>query len=97
MDRPSSYRRIICITLALALSGAFVCGTLLAAHGGGWRTDSEPGGLFTSLCNSPRTPSATCAEALDGRWGAVDFALGGRIYLVPTSFVGLAYFASIAI
>ncbi len=85
------------MTLALALSGAFVCGTLLAAHGGGWRTDSEPGGLFTSLCNSPRMPSATCAEALDGRWGAVDFALGGRIYLVPTSFVGLAYFASIAV
>ncbi|MCH7808754.1 MAG: thioredoxin domain-containing protein [Planctomycetes bacterium] len=80
-----------------ALCGAWVSGTLLVEHAGGWETTRQGTGFLLSLCEPDSIPAASCAAVVGSRFGSFDFSLHGRRIVVPTSFVGLAYFVSLAI
>ena len=91
-------RSLVLLIVAMALAGAWVSGTLLSEHDGGWRLTNSPGtGFLLRLCESPSEPSARCAGVIDSRWGSFDIHLGNASILVPTSLIGLAYFIGIAI
>lgn len=87
----------VCALVVCALAGAFVSGSLLAEHGGGWQVPAEQSVHILGLCGSDWLPGATCADVINSPWGAFDFYLGSRRIVVPTSFFGVAYFISIAI
>lgn len=87
----------IATIVAAALAGCWVCGTLLTAHGGGWDGPRDATSFLLRLCE-PTTPTSTrCSEVVDSRWGSFDVVLGGRNVLVPTSLIGLVYFAAVAV
>ena len=81
----------------LGLLGAWVSVTLLRGHGGGWEPEPGSAGVLLRLCESPALPSVNCAEVVDSRWGAIDFAAGRQRLVVPVSLLGLGYFASVVI
>ncbi len=82
----------------LALAGAWVCGTLVVEHDGGWQTARAGGTSYLlRLCETEALPSASCADVVGSRWGSFDLYIGARRVLIPTSLVGLAYFLSLAI
>ncbi len=97
MTSPKSIQVPLIFIIGCALIGVVASGALLIDHDGGW--DSERSGVaaILGLCDSIALPSTSCAEVVGSKWGSVDFLLGGKKYLVPTSFVGLSYFAAIAI
>ena len=87
----------IATIVAAALAGCWVCGTLLTAHGGGWGGPRDGTSFLLRLCE-PTTPTSTrCSKVVDSRWGSFDVVLGGRIVVVPTSLIGLVYFAAVAV
>lgn len=84
--------------IVLAIGGAFASGVLLAYHDGGWQTAGTSGtGYLANLCHPPSIPSASCANVVGSRWGALDFQIGSRRWVVPLSFLGLAYFLTMAV
>ena len=95
----SSRRQGMLLSTAVvaALCGAWVCGTLLAQHDGGWRSVPDGGGWFAGLCGSSGPSSLSCREVVESRWGSFDFTIGGTRHVVPASFAGLAYFVAAAI
>jgi len=97
MGRLSKNHVLLFTIVGLALAGGWTCGVLLSAHDGGWGGESGLSGLMLGICGSASTPSATCNGVIDGRWGGFDFTLAGRRIVVPTAFIGLAYFAGLAV
>lgn len=96
--RYSILRPVAVVTIIVAaLAGAWVSGSLLEQHDGGWSRDSEGTGYLSSLCGSQVFPSAICGDVVSSRWGSFDVYVGSRRVLVPTSLIGLCYFLSIAI
>jgi len=84
--------------IVLAIGGTLASGVLLAYHDGGWQTaDTSDTGYLASLCHPPSIPSASCADVVGSRWGAFDFQIGSRRWVVPLSFLGLAYFLTMAV
>ncbi|UCE58899.1 MAG: thioredoxin domain-containing protein [Phycisphaerales bacterium] len=83
--------------IALALTGAWVSGTLLKEHDGGWHHGQRGTAFLLQLCESQTIPSASCADVVGSRWGSFDFYIGSRRVLIPASLIGLVYFASLAI
>ena len=80
------------LAVGLALGGAALSAKLLADHDGGWSTAGSNLGLLWGLCESAAMPSVSCAEVVGSPWGAVDLSIQGRTFIVPTSFIGFAYF-----
>ncbi len=97
MRPPRVQRALRLAIIGLALAGAWVSGTLLSEHDGGWSAESQGTGYLVWLCGSPATPAASCADVIAGRWGSFDVHFGSRRVVVPTSFVGLAYFVAVAV
>lgn len=97
MPTPTSRSFCILTIVGLSLAGAWVSGTLLIEHDGGWTTEGQGTGFLLSLCESRVLPSVSCARVVDSRWGSFDLYLGSRRIYVPTSLIGLAYFMSLAI
>ena len=96
--QPLRYKTSVTIVIvAAALAGVWVSGTLLASHDGGWRTDHSGTGFLLRLCESPSLPGAGCANVVGSRWGGFDFYLDSRRVVVPTSWLGLAYFVFVAV
>jgi len=83
--------------IVLALAGAWVSGTLLKEHDGGWRAGQRGTSYLLQLCESQALPSATCTDVIGSRWGSVDFFIGSRRILIPASLVGMVYFVCVAI
>jgi len=84
--------------IVLAIGGALASGVLLASHDGGWQTAGTSGtGYLANLCHPPSIPSANCADVVGSRWGALDFRIGSRRWVVPLSFLGFAYFLTMAV
>jgi len=82
----------------MALGGLVASGILLAHDDGGWRTgDGTSSGLLRSLCQPASLPSASCDEVVGSRWGSFDITIGARRWEVPLSFVGFAYFLTMAV
>ncbi len=96
MDPQTTQRAIRWTIVAVALAGAWVSGTLLAGHDGGWAADADQTPHPLQLCESPNRPSVTCADVVASRWGSFDVYVGTRRIVVPTSFIGLAYFVAVA-
>lgn len=86
---------LVSVIVASAILGASASGALLAEHDGGWSTASTPS--VPGLCDSPGRSKGTCSEVIDSRWGSFDFFLRSRRVLIPTSFVGVAYFTTVAL
>ena len=59
--------------------------------------DTDHAGVLLQFCGPTDSHSARCASILDGPWGAFDFTVGGRRFVVPTSFLGVAYFLGLCI
>jgi len=97
MPAPTSRSFCILTIVCLSLAGAWVSGTLLTKHDGGWATERQGTGLLLSLCESQILPSVSCTGVVDSRWGSFDAYIGSRRIYVPTSLIGLAYFVSLAI
>ncbi|UCC32702.1 MAG: thioredoxin domain-containing protein [Phycisphaerales bacterium] len=97
MPTPTSRSFCILTIVGLSLAGAWVSGTLLIEHDGGWATERQGTGFLLGLCESQVLPSVSCARVVDSRWGSFDLYLGSRRIYVPTSLIGLAYFTSLAI
>ncbi len=98
MIRRTHHARILwVVVLAAALAGAWVCGTLLVEHDGGWHVGRDDTGYLLRLCESQIVPSASCADVVGSRWGSFDVYIGSRRVYVPTSLIGIAYFVSIAV
>ncbi len=85
------------VAIALAIGGACVCGLLLKAQGGGWSADPTGSGWLLRLCEPQRTTAISCSAVVGSRWGSFDFSVGSRRFVVPTSFVGFAYFVAIGV
>lgn len=85
------------IVILSGLAGAGASGWLLSRHEGGWHTAGTDSRFLINLCESEKLPSASCADVVGSRWGSFDFYVGGRRVLVPTSFIGLAYFVTVTI
>ncbi len=83
--------------LGLAAGGALISAKLLMDHDGGWAMGSGAGGFLWGLCELAGVPSVSCADVVASRWGSFDVVLAQRHLLVPTSFVGLAYFVGLLI
>jgi protein-disulfide isomerase len=88
------------------LAGLWLGVSLLAMHVGPWDAGTNDGQSLLLGCGAASTAASTatstvratseaapCAEALTGRWGSFDAIVGGRYLLVPTAFLGVAYFA----
>ncbi|UCG15568.1 MAG: HPr-rel-A system PqqD family peptide chaperone [Phycisphaerales bacterium] len=90
-------RFLVFTIVALAVGGAWVSGTLLVEHDGGWQATGEGTSFLLRLCESQIFASASCTGVADSRWGSFDFHFGTRRFVVPTSLMGLAYFTSVAI
>ena len=90
-------RFLVFTIVALAVAGAWISGTLLLEHDGGWQATGEGTSFLLRLCESQIFPSASCADVVGSRWGSFDFHVGAQRFVVPTSLVGLAYFTSVAI
>lgn len=97
MPAPTSRSLCILTIVGLSLAGAWVSGTLLTEHDGGWAAERQGTGFLLSLCESQVLPSVSCAGVVDSRWGSFDAYIGSRRIYVPTSLIGLAYFVSLAI
>ncbi len=98
MSKTAKRRLLTCAIVVLALLGILFTGALLADHDGGWDSGHNLGTAFLlQLCASDALPSASCADVVASRWGSFDFYYHTRRYLVPMSFIGLAYFLTIAI
>ena len=85
------------LILLLACAGAYVSGTLLRGHDGGWEVESVGINYLLRLCDFDRLESADCASVIGSEWGSFDAYLGSRRILVPTSLVGLVHFVAVAI
>ena len=85
------------IIVLLACAGAYVSGTLLRGHDGGWEIESGGTNYLLRLCDYDRLESADCASVIGSKWGSFDVYLGSRRILVPTSLVGLVHFVAVAI
>ncbi len=96
--RAQRFRQVVLPALIVSgLIGVWASGTLLAGHDGGWVVgDSEAGAWFT-WCAPAGLPSVNCAEVVQSRWGSFDVYLLGRRWLVPVSFLGLAYFLGVTV
>ncbi|MFQ5494595.1 MAG: vitamin K epoxide reductase family protein, partial [Phycisphaerae bacterium] len=92
-----STRVCLLLIVGLAVAGAYVSGSLLVGHGGGWNADRSGDGFLLRSCASAAHPSVSCPEVIGSRFGSFDFAIAGRRVLVPTSLIGLAYFTTIAL
>lgn len=96
MSRPLRQAVPYVLLVGLALTGAYVSGMLLVEHDGGWQTSQESAPVL-GLCESEDRPTASCASVIGSRWGALDFHVGSRRIVVPTSLIGVIYFVSLAI
>ena len=85
------------LIVLLACAGAYVSGTLLRGHDGGWDIESGGTNYLLRLCDYDRLESADCASVIGSEWGSFDVYLGSRRILVPTSLVGLVHFVAVAI
>ena len=97
MTSPKSIRIPLLVIIGCALVGMWASGTLLVGHDGSWDTTHSGVASILGLCESIRLPGASCSEVVGSKWGSIDFTLGGKSYLVPTSFLGVSYFGAIAI
>lgn len=97
MTSPKSIRIPMLVIIGCALLGAWASGALLIDHDGGWDSQRSGVAAILGLCESISLASASCAEVVGSKWGSIDFTLGGKHYLVPTSFIGVVYFVAIAI
>lgn len=96
MDWPSRHSIFVKLIAACCLLGAYVSGELLSLHDGGWQAaDGADAPLLISLCHQ-LSGSAGCDEISRNRWASFDVYLGGRRVLVPTAFLGLAWFVGLA-
>jgi uncharacterized membrane protein len=95
VDRPAQAAWLL--ILAAATVGIGASGMLLAGHDGGWRLNGADGGVLAPWCGAGRVPSRSCADTVASQWGAFDFTLGSRTFLVPTSYLGLAYFVGVGL
>ncbi len=90
-------RLVVPIIVLLACAGAYVSGTLLRGHDGGWEVESGGTNYLLRLCDFDRLESADCASVIGSEWGSFDAYFGSRRILVPTSLVGLVHFVAVAI
>lgn len=82
--------------LAMATIGVCITGLMVADHDGPWKVDGSESGILLQICESVSMPSVSCADVVGSRWGSFDFYIGSRRILVPTSYVGLVYFVTLA-
>ncbi len=80
----------------LSIAGAWMSADLLRDHDGGWQV-LESGTSSLSPCAGKAPGSPACSEVVASRWGSFDLHFGQRRFLIPTSWLGLAYFSSIAV
>jgi len=85
------------LVILSGLAGAGASGLLLSRHEGGWTTAGTDSRFLVNLCESETLPSASCADVVGSRWGSFDIYIDGSRILVPTSYIGLAYFAAVTI
>ncbi len=90
-------RALVLGIVMTAAMGAYVSGSLLMEHDGGWRAESGGTNFLLGLCESQVIPSAKCTEVLGSRWSAFDFHVGSRRVEIPTAMIGLAWFTGVAI
>lgn len=85
------------LVVVLAVAGAWICGSMLMERDGGWRVADDAPGLIAGGCSWEPTGTLSCSDVVGSRWGSFDFYVAGRRFLVPTSFLGLAYFTCVAL
>ena len=87
--------------LMLCAAAAWICAELVKEQAGPWPSSEQASGTAVGLCGSGPDGRSACNEVLDSKWSAVDFnipllARGLTVrwlrVVVPTAFMGLAYF-----
>lgn len=99
MKFKSSENGFAALVVVLAVAGAWICGSMLLERDGGWQVADAASGLIGGDGGCSWEPAGTlsCSEVVGSRWGSFDVYLGGKRFLVPTSFLGLAYFTCVAL
>lgn len=96
--RAQRFRQLVLVALIVfGLIGVWASGTLLAGHDGGWAAGDPEAGAWFSWCAPAAPRSVNCADVVQSRWGSFDVYLLGRRWLVPVSFLGLAYFLGVTV
>jgi hypothetical protein len=92
--------------VALSGAGAWMSGTMLKRHANLWGAHGANSGLLGRLCDAAQLADFDCNGASKGRWSQVtvplpvpsrNFTIHTRLVVIPTAFLGLAYFVCLGV
>jgi protein-disulfide isomerase len=92
--------------LVLCGAGAWICAELVKEQAGPWPSSAQSAGAAVGLCGSGPDGRSACNKVLESKWSAVDLNVPlltrnltvrwSRV-VIPTAFVGLAYFVFLGV
>lgn len=85
------------LAILAAFAGAWASGMLLTQRDGGWTHSTVRSESSLGLCKDQLLPNGSCPAITRSRWSAIDVTIFGRYTVIPTSLIGLSYFACMLI